>query len=264
MYGFTLEDVSNFEYVAKFLRTLTLGTPRGKLWVRIVFQEGVEAGAYRSACKRISPYATIVGELLDSEGISRCPAHEYAYRAITFFEELKEWVGVWEIGNEANGSWLGEKAAAKFYIAQKYIRQKGGKTLLTLYMDEFDKTPTHPYSWQHFSRELPADMRETLDYVFMSHYPGDNNGYEPSWKRVCMELDELFPNSLLGLGEMGPSEELEYRRMKIGARMEMAKKFWRLEDPHPRWIGFGGYWYGSQEIEKYPEEFRAALQAVLQ
>jgi hypothetical protein len=251
VYGFTLEWPPSGPQAASFKQL-----PQAP-WVRLVFQDGDGAHSYIDACKLLkSVGAIILGELLDSEGMKHTSLEKYQARAQEYLHMLGDLVDVWEIGNEVNGDWLGSHVADKIIAAHDVFHGVGLKTAVTLYMDEEE-------TWAPFAHALPANFRASLDYALMSHYPGDNNGYAPNWNNVAHEMGDLFPNARLGLGEMGPSEEHEFHKMTQAQRLKMAKHYWRLPVDHARWIGFGGFWYGSQEIAKDATAFRAALIEVM-
>lgn len=46
-------------------------------------------------------------------------------------------------------------------------------------------------------------MKMNLDYVLISYYEDDCNGYQPNWTQVFTQLQGIFPNSYIGWGEAG-------------------------------------------------------------
>jgi hypothetical protein len=263
VYGFTIDSVEDIDRVVAVARTLPV-----KPWIRVVFDvferdddgepvREIQPHYYLSALEELSRHARILGELCDSFEIKDLSVDAYVSRTKTYHNVLGSLIHVWEIGNEINGvGWLGPKTHEKAARAQELIQSRGGKTALTLYMDEEE-------SFREWSPKYPEHLRKSVDYVLMSHYSADNGDYKPNWNEVAQAMGDLFPRAWLGLGEMGPSQEHEFSKMNQRQRLEMAQAFWRLHVDHPRWIGFGGYWYGSQEIRKSPGNFIESLREVM-
>ena len=38
---------------------------------------------------------------------------------------------------------------------------------------------------------IPADMKDGLDYVFVSYYEDDNDGFQPEWEDIFKNLEKI-------------------------------------------------------------------------
>lgn len=239
--GFTVDDPWQTGPILK-----TLKAAHGKAGLRVVFDEGVKASEYVEILKAYKPHAWILGELLDSASLKDCDVSCYEKRAKDY-AAIFPLYDVLEVGNEVNGDWVGSNVVEKISRAVAITKGTHIPVAITLYMDEQE-------TWKAWARKLTPELRAQFDYAFMSHYPDDNNGHEPNWDETARMMGELFPNAELGIGEMGPGES-RFKGTAPISRMAIASRYWRLPVDHPKWIGFGGYWYGSQELKKYQDQF---------
>ncbi len=112
-------------------------------------------------------------------------------------------IDIWEIGNEVNGEWLGDSVSEKIESAFNIVNSLGKISALTLYYNKdcFDKPENEMFLWT--LNNIPQNMRDSLNYVFVSYYDDDCNGLQPDWQTVFDSLHSVFPNSKLGIGECG-------------------------------------------------------------
>lgn len=130
LFGLTVDNVTD-EVLPKVIDALKKikGRSRTKPVVRVVFDFDekifeekkyhfrpedfrAEVKGYYDAIVQLRPYASIMGELIDSSAVYRChydpsPVRTYEARTTAYVEGLKDVVDVWEIGNEINGEWVG-------------------------------------------------------------------------------------------------------------------------------------------------------------
>ncbi|MGB2553922.1 hypothetical protein ACPF04_12280, partial [Campylobacter sp. MOP51] len=52
-------------------------------------------------------------------------------------------------------------------------------------------------------KHIGKKIKQNIDYVFVSYYEDDNDGFLPDWQMLFDELKATFPNSKLGIGECG-------------------------------------------------------------
>ncbi|MDD5361232.1 MAG: T9SS type A sorting domain-containing protein [Ignavibacteria bacterium] len=194
---------------------------------------------YDSVTAQIKTVSKVMGLFLDSESWSEelsglsFGRDELKTRLIGFMDNsiLKNKVDIWEIGNESNGTWVhdGDIPAVQsdldtlFRIAKgKIAALKGNKqTALTLfyYPSEgcVEDNGNLPYTadnymmlkWAtNFVTNYP-DVVKYIDYVFISYYPLNYFGCDTLttvnwyWQSQIDSLSTLFPNSLIGFGEVG-------------------------------------------------------------
>lgn len=250
--GFTLDDVSDTKPIVAVLKQLKF-----KPWVRVVFDEGVPAKDYIAAVAAIRPYAFVIGELLDSDGVANCSQSCYEARARDYARVFSGKIDVIEGCNEINGSgWLGSGTIEKCSAAIRIIKAAGIATMLTLYSEEGDTYAT-------WAQKLPADIPPMVDFITLSEYPGDNivnnKPYVTNIEEFAQRMGVKFVNAKIGYGECGPSQEHEYENMNANQRLKIATTYWTKVVKHPRWVGLGLYWYGAQEISKNPTIFVQSL-----
>ncbi len=85
---------------------------------------------------------------------------------------------------------------------------------------------------------LPEDLKQGIDYVLVSYYDDDNDGYQPNWQQVFAELETLFSRAKLGIGECGtPSEHAPMAR-----KLQLFRHYYAMPQYTPRYVGgtFGG------------------------
>lgn len=234
--GVTLDAVNGLNNIVA-----TLSRHNRKMTVRIVFDEWVPALHYQNAVNRIDSVANIMGEILDSYYMSQYSFQQYKSRVEEYVELLGNKVDIWEIGNEANGEWLGHRDSviAKIEYAFRYVKKSNKLTALTLYYNKdcWDDPDHEMFRW--VNNNLPLKMKLNLDYVLVSYYEDNCNNYQPDWQQVFDSLRAIFPNAKLGIGECGtidPDRKTEY-----------IKRYYTMRISTPGYIGGYFWWYYKQD-----------------
>jgi hypothetical protein len=216
--------------------------------VRIVFDRG-PVGTYTAAVEELRPVAYVMGELVDSSDFRRYTLAAYRDRARSYYATLRDKIDLWEIGNEVNGEWLGptKDVVAKLRAAFRHVEQRGGRTAMTLYFNQdcWEKRDHEMFSWTE--KNVPAEMKAGLDYVFVSWYPDDCRGVKPDWPAVFTRLRTVFPTAKLGFGEIGRD-----RTAPRAAKARMVRDFYGMERGRdglgPRFVGGFFWWYFAEEM----------------
>ena len=186
-------------------------------------------------------------------------------------------VDIWEIGNEANGTWLsnGEYAEVQFNLdslfrqAKYYIDDQDGtqQTALTLYFypsiecveDENPPYDADNYMMLKWATDFVTnypDAVNNIDYVFISYYKmafdecySTNEGWY--WQTQVDSLKNLFPNSLVGFGEIGWIDDpIYYQEPTDSQKIAIINTYYpwapsNVPIYYP-WIHAGFYWnYGE-------------------
>jgi hypothetical protein len=86
-------------------------------------------------------------------------------------------------------------------------------------------------------------MKQGLDYVWVSYYEDDCNGYQPNWQKVFDSLHVIFPNSKLGIGECGTT-----RSSKKAAYIT---RYYTMHITTPKFVGGFFWWYWRQDCVPY-------------
>jgi hypothetical protein len=239
MVGVTLDTVEHLPETIEALAALPVMPV-----ARIVFDRG-PVGMYTAAVDELRPVAFLMGELVDSSDFRRYSLAAYRERTRSYYAALGDDIDLWEIGNEVNGEWLGPPAAVvpKLRAAFRLIEARGGRTAMTLYFNQdcWEKHDHEMFAWTE--RNVPAEMKAGLEYVFVSWYPDDCRGVTPDWPAVFARLRTLFPAAKLGFGEIGRD-----RKTPRAAKARMVREFYGMERLGPRYIGGYFWWYFAEEM----------------
>ena len=133
--------------------------------------------------------------------------------------------------------------------------QHGGKTALTLYYNEdcWSAPENEMFTWAETN--LPASLRQSLDWVLVSYYEDDCNGLQPDWESVLAKLAIDFPNSKLGIGECGTT--------KAASKAEYVNRYYSMKVSQPRFVGGFFWWYYRQDMVPYTKALHASLSAAI-
>ena len=90
-------------------------------------------------------------------------------------------------------------------------------------------------------------MKNGLDYVFISYYEDDNDGFQPKWEDIFKNLEETFPNSKLGIGECGNTSKNATNQSKI----RMINHYYTMPKYTANYVGGYFWWYWVQDCIPY-------------
>lgn len=205
LYGVTVDD-SWYEDTDRTTVITALQQLPQRPTVRIVMSGDRTPKDYQTLFKEIDEVANIMACPVDSSEMKNYPdVDSYRNRFVESFQYLSQYTDIWEIGNEINGEgWLGtnqQLIADKMKSAYQFIHEKGAQTALTVYYTKPGQQKIEMLDW--LPKYVPSDMRKQLDYLFVSYYEDDNEGYQPDWQSIFNQLEKQFPNSKLGIGECG-------------------------------------------------------------
>jgi hypothetical protein len=237
VYGVTTDSIDALPDIVASLSALP-----HRPTTRIVFDE-VPASTYLDAARQIHVVSDVMGELMDSFYMKNFTLDQSNARTDEYLLTLWGEVDVWEIGNEINGDWLGDTASvvAKVTSTFEKVRAKAGKTALTLYWFEPTCLPDaahEMFGW--VDANVPASMKDGLDWVLVSYYEEDCGGARPDWPTIFHRLALAFPKSKIGFGEVGikdPASKAAYLARYYGTAID-----------EPSWIGGHFWWYFHQDM----------------
>lgn len=252
LWGLTLDGIDN---VTGILASLTRMSRRPT--TRIVFDEGMPATYYRDAISQIANASYVMGEILDSFFMKDITLAGYQARVTEYMNALQDKVDIWEVGNEINGEWLGDTAStvAKMSAAYDIAKARGLTTELTLYYNEecWAKPANEMFTWTQAN--VPARMKQGLDYVLVSYYEDDCNDLQPNWPVVFRRLAQMFPGSRIGFGEVGT----KYANRKVS----YINRYYSMELAEPHFIGGFFWWYGRQDLIPYTTTYWSAFNEMI-
>lgn len=260
LYGLTIDDSwQGKTRVADIIAALRI-LPR-RPTVRLVMSHDTAPRAYQPLITALRPVADIMATPVDSYDMKHYRStRDYLARFQEAYAAYGGAISLWEIGNEINGEdWLGNDPAFiadKARAAWQYIRAHGGKTALTAYHFAPGAQSLAMHDW--LARYIPPAMRQGLDYLLVSYYEDDNDGYQPDWTAVFRALRPLFPHSALGIGECGKTAAGADEAEKTA----LMRHYYHLHPPVEGYIGGGFWWYWVQD--GVPADDNAFAQALAQ
>lgn len=237
MVGVTVDSVSQLADIVTSLQSIKK-TPT----TRIVFDEWVPASNYRNATVKIRNVSYVMGEILDSYYVRQYSVAQYLARTREYLSTLGDVVDIWEVGNEINGEWLGKNddVVAKMTGAYDIVKAAGKITELTLYYNKdcWSRSSNEMFTWAQ--NNIPARMKQGLDYVLVSYYEDDCNGLQPDWPTVFKRLQAMFPNSKIGLGEVGTKDPAK--------KATYINRYYPMTINQPNYVGGYFWWYFKQDM----------------
>lgn len=240
LYGVTIDDISGLSTITTSFTNLCR-----KPTARIVFDEWQPATEYTQAVNSIHNVGYIMGEILDSYYMSQYSYQQYVGRVNEYLTAFSNKVDIWEIGNEVNGEWLGsiDSVVNKVSAAYDIVKGSNKKTEMTLYYNYNCWSNPNNEMFHWVLNYLPGRMKTGLDYVLVSYYEDDCNGYQPNWQRVFDSLHVLFPNSKLGIGECGTSHS--------SLKASYIIRYYTMHITTPGYIGGYFWWYYREDCVPY-------------
>lgn len=183
-----------------------------------------------------------MGEILDSSSVKRYSVNAYLDRTTQYLNTLNDQVDIWEIGNEINGEWLGRNTdvVAKMSGAYDLVKARGKIAAPALHYNQdcWAKPANEMFTWTQ--KNVPARMKQGLDYVLVSYYEDDCNGLQLDWPTVFIRQHAMFPNSKIGFGETGTAmtaKKAEYIQRHYSKQIDIAN-----------YVGGYFWWHFKQDM----------------
>lgn len=241
-YGVTLDSTENLDTTVEVLRQLP-----ERPTTRIVFDEYMPPENYTESIARINQTGNVMGELLDSLYVKEYSLEQYKARTRDYVNAFIGQVAIWEIGNEINGEWVKNPNEPRSAVAEKVaaahdiVKASGGQTAITLYYNEgcFADPQHEMFRWSE--EVLPERIKNEVDYVFISYYEEDCNNLKPDWQSVFERLNEEFPNSKLGFGEVGT-------RGSTQKKADYLQRYYSIRPDVDNFVGGYFWWYFKQDM----------------
>ena len=258
MYGITVDDgwggTEKLAQIVDAIKAMAV-----KPTVRIVMSNKIASKEYIPIFSAIHAVAYVLAQPVDSYYMKGYTTVEsYRKRFEDAYNSLAEYVDLWEVANEINGEgWLGDNRqfnADKMYAAYKFIRAKGGKTVVVSYETEPEGQEMSMQDW--LQKYVPADMKQNLDYLMVSYYEDDNNGYQPDWKTVFGNLQKMFPHTKLAIGECGNTAKTATTDSKV----KMARHYYTMPKHTENFVG--GYFWWAWVQDCVPHQNNAVWTAI--
>lgn len=262
LFGVTIDSVDTIAAVIEAERLL----PQ-RPTTRVYFDVKEPASYYASAVSQLHTVSGVMGELLDSSDVRRISVAGYQRRVDSYLSTLGSSVDVWEIDNEVNGNWTKPYRAGAAKIDEAYgdVSARGAPSALTLYANEYG--PDHcgdgmseltPVEFSE--RYLTSAVRRGLTYVFESYYPTQCGDVEPTDAEVASEMEQLhqlYPNALLGFGEVGLPKPVRATTLATGEQV-MAWAY-GLDPGLAYYVGGYFWWYALEDAFTSPALLSSSL-----
>jgi hypothetical protein len=259
--GVTVDDISNLSGIVA-----SLGALPHQATTRIVFDEGQPPGYYTQAVAAISGVSNVMGEILDSSGVASVSVSDYQTRTTAYLAAFPTGVDVWEVGNEINGSWLGDTAdvVAKMTGAFDLVKGAGRRAALTLYGCSDTDATYDMFNW--VSANVPPRMLTCLDYVLVSYYEGDcvSPRALSEWPGIFARLRQIFPNAGVGFGEVGAVDQNGQDILDPSVAGPYLQKYYGLTIDVPNYVGGYFWWYFAEDMVPRTKPLFATLSAAVQ
>ena len=202
--------------------------------VRVVMSKEISPREYEPLFRRLSEVSYVMACPVDSYEMSSYKSvKSYEKRFADAFAALAPYVQIWEIGNEING--------------EGWLHKKGAKTALTAYYTPSGAQKIEMREW--LRKFVPQDMKEGLDYLFVSYYEDDNEGFAPDWSEIFTDLQSVFPASKLGIGECGNTASDATQ----ASRKAMMRRYYTMPRYVQNYVGGYFWWYFVQDCVKGAE-----------
>ncbi|MER5865332.1 hypothetical protein [Kitasatospora sp. NPDC002040] len=258
--GVTLDDVSRLPELVASLKALPQRPTE-----RIVFDPGTDPSAYTAAVDALHPISYLMAQPMDSTSVGGTSLTDLHDRTADLLARFGPQIDIWEVGNEVNGEWLGRTADVTAKVSDTYrqVVAAGGRTALTLYYNPGCAEDQAHRMLPWTKENVPQDLKNGLDYVLVSYYEDDCNGYRPpidEWNAVFTELAGLFPHARVGFGENGTDEHAP-----LDTKLEQLTHYYALPVTAPRYLGGHFWWYYAEDMLPYPpaNDLWTALAAAL-
>lgn len=254
VYGVTLTDPygKNLTDAVAALKALP-----HKPTARIVYDEsGMSVQDFCSAAKAVHVVAYVMAEILDSQFMKQQTAAQLSARTTALLNACSSEIDIVEAGNEINGNWLGSDVAAKLSAMYDAAKAVGKKTAVTFYLDcpGCTDAPHEMFTW--IDANVPARIRTGSEYILVSYYKDDQQGYQPNWQQVFDKLSSRFPSSYLGLGEYGTENAAH--------QVQYIKESYGLSVTTPKYIGGVFWWYFQPQMVPMSKPLWTTLSQAMQ
>lgn len=259
MYGVTLDNAAYGTNLSSVYADTAYAAQNGRrLTERIVMDRTATLSDYTTSVNTLSANADLLALPVDSTDMSAYTVATYTSRFNTLLNMFPTQFQYWEVGNEINGSWLGDTNAAadKQYAAYQAVKAAGKLTWLTpIYEPNCWSQPWEdmiPWLQAHIVGPHP-DEAAGLDYVMVSYYENDCNGHRISqaeFDSVFTQLHSMFPNAKLGWGEVGLPRRVG--SANLAKAQSVLSYYYSLHPTDPAldavYVRGGMWWYGQEDL----------------
>lgn len=254
--GITIDDISDLPSIINSIKSL----PK-RITVRVVFDVPNAPSYYASAITELLKVADVLAQPADSTYVKGLSFSAYQKRFQDYVAAFPQ-ITLWEIGNEVNGDWLGTGVPAKIDAAFDVVKGAGKKAVIVPYWNTLNCADKNGLWSTWISNNISTKVKQGSDYSLISIYGKDCDGPEPTpseLQAIYITMASLFPNAMLGVGEMGGSESAT-----SAEREKVIRYYYTLPRIHFRDLGFYGYWFFKEDMVPNTKPLWSVMNQVLQ
>ncbi len=257
-WGVTVDRRTRYRDVISSIADLVDHRP-GVAYVRIVFDLGVGPKGYDAIIHEAERQGVVVvGQVFDSSYMRHATVAEFEARWRNYVDHFPD-IGVWEVGNEVNGGWLGDDVPEKVAYAARYVKATDptDTTVLTLFwqLGTADSPATSVFQWAR-DQISPALVADT-DVIALSTWIG-GAPLGIAHDEVFERLHAMFPGKRIAMGELGYWEPntsrvwwwRSQRDPTTKVRAALARHMYLANLAFPSSVGGGFWWYYVTEMSK--------------
>jgi hypothetical protein len=222
-------------------------------WIRLVFDLDESFESYRPVIEQAHQSGLrVLGQILDSSQMKELDLTGWTKRVDSALATLPQ-VDGWEIGNEANGNWLGTDTTEKVrYAADRTsaVFPNKPRVLTLLWNLGEDTVDDSMFTW--FNRIDPSTIGK-ISVVGLSLYPEDHP-MGTAYDRVVRTLAQRAPKARIGVTELGYGNDdlggtwwWGSATDKVAARRSVARLYDKASRMHSFGAGGTFWWYFLQE-----------------
>jgi hypothetical protein len=222
-------------------------------WIRVVFDIDEPFESYRSIIDQAHRSGLLVlGQILDSSQMKRLDLAKWQKRVDAVLVALPD-VDGWEIGNEANGNWLGTDVHEKVRYATERaatLFPNKPRVLTLLWNLGEDTVEDSTFTWFN---QLDQATMDKLTVVGLSLYPEDHP-MGTAYDRVARTLRQRAPKARIGITELGYGNDdlggtwwWGSPTDRVAARRSVARLYDSVSRMHSFGAGGTFWWYFLQE-----------------
>jgi hypothetical protein len=222
-------------------------------WIRLVFDLDESFESYRPVIEQAHRSGLrVLGQILDSSQMKQLDLAAWTKRVDSALAVLPE-VDGWEVGNEANGNWLGTDTIEKVRYATERASAafpNKPRVLTLLWNLGEDTIDDSMFTWFN---KLDRSTIDKLSVVGLSLYPEDHP-MGTAYDQVARTLHQRAPKARIGITELGYGNDdlggtwwWGSPTDKIAARRSVARLYDNASRMHPFGAGGTFWWYFLQE-----------------
>lgn len=257
-WGVTVDRRDRYRSVIASIADL-VGRRPNSAYVRIVFDLGVGPKGYDAIVHEAERQGVVVvGQVFDSSYMRHATLDQFEARWRKYVDHFPN-IGVWEIGNEVNGEWLGSDVPAKLEYAAQCVKaaDPSDTTVLTLFWQMGTAGGPASTVFQWARDEISPQLLGNTDVIALSSWIG-GAPLGIAQDEVFERLHAMFPGKRIAMGELGYWEPhtsrvwwwRSQRHPTTVVRQALARHMYLANLSFPYSVGGVFWWFYVQEMSR--------------